>query len=451
MFDQAVSVKENFEEKYIMDKFKPFLMMIVFTVTTIILSAPVQTFAQLPTPDYSGDLWTRSTLTGDWGGARNELARKGIVFKASVTEIYQGNFTDGSNGDEYWRNSGTVDYEMDLDFGKLGLWPGGFLKVRGMSNYRKSINSVAGSIMPVNSDALFPWPNGNYTGLTDFLFMQFLSEHFGLLAGKTNTLEGGDINEFAHDYKTQFLNTAFIINPVTLRTCPYSSVAIGAVFHNKVAEFNLNVMDTEGSAIKSGYKTVMHNGTTVASQLRFKTCIAGLPGHQLFGGTWSNATFNNLNQDPRTILSQILLPNRDIPLKTYKDSWSFFYNMDHYLYLKEGSTDQGFGVFARYGVSDGKANPIKYFASFGIGGKGMIPGRCQDTFGIGYYHVWFTDNLSSTVKKNLLHNEQGGELYYNIYLTPWVQLTPDLQIIESGNKRVDNTVIVGGLRMQLNF
>jgi len=194
-----------------MDKFKSFLMMIVYTVTIIILSAPVQTFAQLPTPDYSGDLWTRSTLTGDWGGMRNELAKKGIVFKASVTEIYQGNFTDGSTGDEYWRNSGSADYEMDLDFGKLGLWPGGFLKVRGMSNYRKSINSVAGSLMPGNSDALFPWPNGNYTGLTDFLFMQFLSEHFGLLAGKLNTLEGGDINEFAHDYKTQFLNAAFVI------------------------------------------------------------------------------------------------------------------------------------------------------------------------------------------------------------------------------------------------
>jgi len=436
-----------------MHRSKQFSLINIFVAAAIlVLLASVNVNAQLPTPDYSGSLWTRSTLTGDWGGARNTLAKKGITFNASVTQIYQGNFTDGSTGDEYWRNSGTADYEMDLDFGKLGLWPGGFLKVRGMSGYRKSINSVAGSLMPVNSDALFPWPNGNYTGLTDFLFMQFLSEHFGLLAGKTNTLEGGDINEFAHDYKTQFLNTAFVINPVTFRTCPYSSVAIGAVFLSKVAEFNLNVMDTEGSAIKSGNKTVMHNGTTVASQLRFKTCIAGLPGHQLFGGTWSNAKFNDLDQDPRTILSQILLPNRGIPLKTYKDSWSFFYNMDHYLYLKEGTKDQGFGVFARYGVSDGKANPIKYFASFGIGGKGMIPGRCQDTFGVGYYHAWLSNQIPSIAYRLLLNgNEQGGELYYNIYLTPWLQLTPDLQIIQSANQRVDNTVIVGGLRMQVNF
>jgi porin len=126
--------------------------------------------------------------------------------------------------------------------------------------------------------------------------------------------------------------------------------------------------------------------------------------------------------------------------------------MDHYLYLKEGTKDQGFGIFARYGVSDGKANPIKYFASFGIGGKGLIPDRCQDTFGVGYYHVWLSNQIPSIAYRFLLNgNEQGGELYYNIYLTPWVQLTPDLQIIQSADQRVDNTVIVGGLRMQVNF
>ena len=89
--------------------------------------------------------------------------------------------------------------------------------------------------------------------------------------------------------------------------------------------------------------TVFHNGTTVSTELRFKTCIAGLPGHQLFGGTWSNKNFTNLDQDGRLILRKVLLPNRDIPLKTFKDSWCFYYNMDHYLFLKEGTTDH-FGL-----------------------------------------------------------------------------------------------------------
>src|SRR5262249_15930958 len=33
--------------------------------------------AEAPAPmPYSGDIWRRSTLTGDWGGLRNELAVK---------------------------------------------------------------------------------------------------------------------------------------------------------------------------------------------------------------------------------------------------------------------------------------------------------------------------------------------------------------------------------------
>ena len=75
-----------------------FLFTVLCAVFISLLSAPLQTAAQEATPDYSGSLLTRSTLTGDWGCARNELAKKGITFKASVTQIYQGNFTDGSPG-----------------------------------------------------------------------------------------------------------------------------------------------------------------------------------------------------------------------------------------------------------------------------------------------------------------------------------------------------------------
>ncbi|MBP1753246.1 MAG: hypothetical protein H6Q57_2082, partial [Geobacteraceae bacterium] len=83
-----------------MDKLKSFLMMIVLTVT-IIVSAPVHSLAQEATLDYSGSLWSRSTLTGDWGGVRNELAETGIIFKASATQIYQGTISEGFDDDTY--------------------------------------------------------------------------------------------------------------------------------------------------------------------------------------------------------------------------------------------------------------------------------------------------------------------------------------------------------------
>jgi hypothetical protein len=35
-------------------------------------------------PDYSGDFLKRLTLTGDWGGARNSLAKKGVTFDINL-------------------------------------------------------------------------------------------------------------------------------------------------------------------------------------------------------------------------------------------------------------------------------------------------------------------------------------------------------------------------------
>jgi len=48
---------------------------------------PASTAEAKPSPQgpYSGDLWNRSTLTGDWFGVRNDMAAKGITFDMSLT------------------------------------------------------------------------------------------------------------------------------------------------------------------------------------------------------------------------------------------------------------------------------------------------------------------------------------------------------------------------------
>ena len=76
---------------------------------------------------YSGGFFTRSTLSGDWFGARNDLAARGITFDATVTQIEQGVVSGGKNGS--WEYGGRGDVTGTLDTEKLGLWPGGFLTV----------------------------------------------------------------------------------------------------------------------------------------------------------------------------------------------------------------------------------------------------------------------------------------------------------------------------------
>ena len=90
------------------------------------------------------------------------------------------------------------------------------------------------------------------------------------------------------------------------------------------------------------------------------------------------------------------------------------------------------------------------FCSVGLSGTGSIPQRDHDTWGIGYYLANLNDGINPAFG---LSSEQGVEAYYNIEITPWLHITPDLQIITNpgagfGDRGV---AIVYGLRTRISF
>ncbi len=108
----------------------------------------------LHVPDYTGDLWTRSRLTGDWGGTRTEWANKGIQFETIFTQTMQ-SVVDGGR-DTATRYGGSIDYVLNLDLIRMGILPGALVKFRGETRYGEAINDRTGSILPANTDGLFP-------------------------------------------------------------------------------------------------------------------------------------------------------------------------------------------------------------------------------------------------------------------------------------------------------
>ncbi len=105
--------------------------------------------------------------------------------------------------------------------------------------------------------------------------------------------------------------------------------------------------------------------------------------------------------------------------------------------VEDEDPSQGIGVFRRFGIADRDTNPVENFYSAGIGGKGIIPGRDNDTFGIGYYYI----NISNKIRS--AHEGQGVEIFYNFEVTPWFHVTPDFQIIDPANKAVETNFITG--------
>lgn len=410
---------------------------------------------------YSGDFWNRSTLTGDWGGIRNEWAAKGITFDINLTQIGQSVISGGKNIG--WEYTGRGNLTMNINTQKLGLWSGGFFSVEVEGNYNKPINLDSGAIMPVNTNQLFPTLGAQELNVPQIKFTQFLSHYFGATLGKFDTTSG-DANEFAHGKgDKQFFNLAFNINPVLLLTVPSSTLGAGVIIlptkDPKSAVISLLVVDSNGRANTSGFDTAFEGNNTYVIEGHLGTDFFGMTGHQLVGATYSGKDFSSLDQSLRIIVENGSIKKED-------DSWAFFYNFDQYVY--EPNKGQGVGIFGRFGASDGDANPIHYFYSVGVGGKGIVPGRALDEFGVGFYYIdvsnpEFTGLLAD---RDLLRDEYGVEAYYNIALTPWMKLTPDIQVIRpaqkdrlqidsehllaSKKKDVDTATVVG-LRLQIVF
>ncbi|HXY54614.1 MAG TPA: carbohydrate porin [Nitrospirota bacterium] len=403
-------------------------------ISTIILIFGVctQVVAEEESVNYSGDLWSRSTLMGDWGGLRNDLAKKGVTLDLNLTQIVQGDIGGGKRTG--WQYGGRGDLMLNVDTQKLGWWPGGSFMVEVEGNFGNSVNSYTGALMQVDANQIFPTTSSNEVNMPAVMFTQFFSNYVGVFLGKLDTMDG-DANEFAHGKgDTQFFNLAFNNNPVSLLT-PYSTLGAGVIIlptaDADAATISVSVTDADGQANSSGFNTVFDDNTIYSIEGRVRTDFLGLTGHQLVGGFYSSKDYTSLNQNLRFIVA-----NGAIEQKDY--TWAVYYNFDQYLYEPKKGSGQGWGIFGRFGASDGDPNPVHYFISIGVGGRGVIPGRPLDGFGLGYYYInisqiTFTGPIQT---RTALGDEQVFEGYYNYAITPWMTLTPDIQVINPAQQRL---------------
>ena len=453
---------------------------LVLALLTFVTVAPAAA-QPVETPEtWGGDFWKRPRLTGSWSGFRDEMGKKGVVLDLDLLLIPQGVMSGGHDQTAaFW---GTSEYTLNVDTGKAGLWPGGFFRVYAMTGFGDSVNKDTGGVMPVNFAALVPDLGNDATVLMNLSYMQFFSTKFGVVVGKLNLLEG-DANEFAHGFHSNFLNGGFAVN-MALALFPFSAYGGSLIILPwEGALITAGVVDPSGSPKDNDISQAFEDGVLVTAQGRFTVKPFGLVGHQLVGFGWSNKRHLSLDQDPGTfaqaliseryprlqdpgpVLRRILdrlFPGGSTPTIERKDhTWSAYYNFDQYLWHPGGDQTRGFGVFFRFGVSDGNPNPIKYAYNVGFSGNGIVPGRPRDSFGVGWARTELSDQFAPLLRQLGLAREDAVELYYNFAITPALDLTLDLQIVEPGlNKMLDrtgtrlqsvDTAVVGGLRLYARF
>ena len=405
--------------------------------------------AQAPGPDF----FHQDELTGDWGGARTTAKNKGVELESSLTQFYQGVSSGGTGtSSEY---NGTAQALLKFDLGKLAGWQFWSAEIKAETRFGGPLVTSTGTISPVNTAAIIPGADGTVFSVTAVNFTKLFpinlkeGKLFALSFGRYNLLDVIDEDFFAGGGTERFLNIAQIGPLTVLRQVPLVTNAVTTAYIRGGEPFvTLAVMDPNDHSLDPGLSDLFADGVTFAPGINFPAKYFGKTAKHSVGGAITTKAYT-----PFDAIRQAIIPGPPInPVEPQRGSWSVNYTFRQS--IVERAARDGWGFFGQVSFADKGTSPITTFFDVGLGGNGLFTGRQRDEFGIAYAYT----DLSEVLKDNLALLPLGGrlqvehqlEVFYNLHLTPWFQLTGDLQVLRP-NRPAADTAVVPAVRLRVVF
>ncbi|MFO1021863.1 MAG: carbohydrate porin [Planctomycetales bacterium] len=390
-------------------------------------------------------LMASPNLTGDWGGYRTDLMEHGIIYQGFLTQFYQGAAHGGREQD--FQYGAKMDQFVILQGDKLGLWEGFFVNMHAETRMGQDANLDAVGLAPVNANMLWPGQTQT-TAITNLTFTQALSEEWMVTLGKFNTL---DLFNQLYPQNGRgidgFMNVSTLIPLSIARPLNLSVNGAGIMKLNQgQVQGTLAVVDAQNSSTTVGVSDMFSKGAVVIGYWREFTEFRGLPGSHGLLAEISTRNYTSLDAS-----DFYFDPNTGLVTSTKSNTWALAYFGEQKLWVDCCNPKRNLGLFTSWGISDGNPNAIRWSGNISVQGTGLNSSRPMDSMGVGYFYTGLSgtfENLVSPVVQ--LQDATGGELYYNMAVTQWLNVTPDLQIIQpslTGN----DTAIVVGLRGKLTF
>ncbi|MBL4890081.1 MAG: carbohydrate porin [Candidatus Lindowbacteria bacterium] len=403
------------------------LVRVFFVISLCILSA-----GQSATADDDG-------LFGDWAGIKTKLEDKGITLRLEYTGEYI-NIKDGAikDGSTYL---GNVDFTVELNTEKAGLWKNGKFFAYVLHNHGGNPSGSYIGDIQTSSNIEAPQATRLYEAWYEH---SFFDDRVGLLLGQHDLNSEFDVTE----YGGLFLNSSFGIQPdisgnVGVSIFPAVGPAarvrwqatdrfllLGAVYDGDPG----NEFDNP-KGIKWDINSKDGRMNIVEGQMQFGDQEKGLPGTYKLGGWLHTADFDDVVQTDGAGNAIV-----------HGDNSGVYFIADQMLYREEGN--QGLGAFLQLGLAPDDRNEISNYVGLGINYLGLIPGRDDDTFGIGFARAGISDKL----QPGRDDAETTWELTYQAQITPWLYLQPDLQLIQNtGADPANRDATVGIVRFGTIF
>jgi len=422
---------------------------------------PATSAGILPIPDYGGDFWSRSHLSGDWLGYRTKLAELGVQFEIDSVSWIDRVVSGGASKDS--EPGGNVTYNLKWDLMRSGLIPGALIQVRAESRFGSSGNVNTGDVTPSNSAALSPTnysaPDDGYDiALTQLSYTQMFSEHFGVTLGKLDLYGEGTPSEFAGGRgRTQFASWNLNFSTPALFV-PASTIGGGVVvLPNENLTITSLVISGTDCTHSDCFEDLDDKGGVSLNTVSYQYVLGDLPGGV------NGSFFYFFDKDFTDLGSTTIgLGDGAIGLRGSKksNSWQVSGSFWQYLFVEEtregpldlldGQPDlEGWGIFASLSFADPDTNPWQTSVAFGVGGRGIIPGRPNDLFGLGGF---YNDLASSRLNEDSGYEDDyaGMEAFYNFFITPAVRLSAVAQYLPSVRPGIDDTLMLSG-RLQFVF
>ena len=444
-----------------------------------------------PTPDapVAGDFWTRSTLLGDMGGIRTFLGKYGISIGLQETSEVLGNVTGGTRtGFAY---DGLTLMNLGVDTQKAFGLEGGIFNISALQIHGRNLSTdnlqtlqTASGIEAERTTRLWElWYQQSFLdGRLDVkLGQQSVDQEFLTSTGSSvfiNTAMGWPILPSADLYAG---GPAYPLSSLGVRLRakgigPFSLLA--GVFDDNPPGGPFNDNSQLRGAERSGTRFNLGTGALFIAEVQYAInqpsegqadqggAAAGLPGTYKLGGWYDTGSFPDKRFDNAGGLLANPLGTGEALMRQH--NYSVYGVVDQAVWRPDPTGPAIVGVFARIMGAPADRNFVSFSVNAGVTVKAPLPGRDDDTFGIGWgiakvggNVTRFDRDINSFVGYSPVRaNENFIEVTYQYQAAGWWQIQPDFQYVFmpgagianslNPSKRIDNEAVFG-VRTNISF
>ena len=447
----------------------------------VIVGALILGAARQPVTAQDG-LFGRETLTGNWGGVRQQWREAGV--EPGVNDVAEtlSNLTGGKRQMTIYQ--GLLAISLSLDLEKIANWPGAnfYADAYQISGRGLSRNAI-GNLLAVSTIEALPSTRLHDLWLQQQLFDGKASFRLGQIAL--------DDEFYISQYSAIFVNSTFgcpdilstdlpsggpcypfAVPGVRMRAAPTTGLTFSAAgFDGNPAppgSGDPQIRNPSGTNFLIG-----EGGSLAIAEMAYAFDTEPISSLQLsdikLGAWYHTAGFPDLRRD--TLGRSLADPASTGIAATHSGDFGFYLVADQMLWRRPDTATQGLAAFLRVGNAPPNRNLISLEVDTGLTYKGLLPSRELDVLGVAASYARIgnaarcldrDEILFTGIRGTMRDYEAVLEITYQARIAPWWTLQPDLQLIAhpgghvappvpaSQARAVPNALVIG-LRSSITF